>query len=182
MRCAALMVCCAAAVLGQDPYTTAPNNYKLEFENDWVRVSRVTYRPGDKLPVHDHPAYATVYVYTTDGGPVYFGHQGFEALSRPAAKAWQIRFSPGNKETHTTEYLGDKPSEYLRIELKTERADIPHRSVRIAAGDSKPFENAQVRIERLDCSPCVAAAHPAVVISTSTGRSTGSPASLRRES
>jgi hypothetical protein len=148
----------------QDPYRVAPNNYKLEFENAAVRVSRVSYRPGDKLPVHDHPALPTIYVYTTDGGPIEFGHQEFKAIRRPAVKAGQIRFNRGNKETHTTEYLGDTPSEYVRIELKIEPLEKPRPDVRIRADNDKPFENAQLRIERAECSPCAALPHPAVVV------------------
>src|SRR5690348_427713 len=140
MRLAAVL-CATICAFAQDPYTTAPDNYKLEFENDWVRVSRVIYRPGDKLPVHSHPVYPTVYVYVTDGGPIIFGHQEFATMQRRPVKAGQIRFNRGNKETHTTEYLGDAPSEYVRLELKTEPVDLPRRDIRIAPDDSKPFEN-----------------------------------------
>ena len=100
--------------LAQDPYKVAPKNYHLEFENDWVRVSRVTYQPGDKTGVHDHPSLPTVYIYLTDGGEIQFGHQEFAGLRRKAVKAGQIRFNKGNRETHTTEYLGSRPAEYLR--------------------------------------------------------------------
>jgi hypothetical protein len=58
----------------QDPYQRAPENFQLEFENAWTRVSRVTFRPGDKIPEHDHPAFPTVYVYLTDAGPARFSH------------------------------------------------------------------------------------------------------------
>jgi hypothetical protein len=142
----------ASTACAQDPYAVASNNYKLEFENEWVRVSRVSYRPGDKLPVHDHPALPTVYVYVTDGGPIQFGHQEFAGLRRPSVQAGQIRFNRGNKETHWTEYLGDAPSEYIRLELKTEQRGKITRDVRIAPEDPKPFENEQVRIERGTCS------------------------------
>ena len=162
----AVVALAAVTAFAQDPYRTAPDNYKLEFENEWVRVSRVSYRPGDKLQVHEHPALPTVYVYVTDGGPVLFGHQEFAAMRRPAVKAGQIRFNRGNKETHTTEYLGDAPSEYIRVELKTEKIDIPRRDIRIAAGDATPYENGQLRIERQDCSPCAAVTMPTVIITT----------------
>jgi hypothetical protein len=166
----ALLSLCTFRLFAQDPYRTAPGNYKLEFENDWVRVSRVSYRPGDKLAVHDHPALPTVYVYVTDGGPVLFGHQEFEPMRRPAVKAGQIRFNRGNKETHTTEYLGDTPSEYIRIELKTQRIDLPRRDIRIAADDATTFENGQLRIERQECSPCTAVSLPTVVITMADRR------------
>jgi hypothetical protein len=164
MRLAALLVWAGGAAWAQDPYRVAPENYKLEFENAAVRVSRVSYRPGDKLPVHDHPALPTIYIYVTDGGPVLFGHQEFSAIRRAAVKAGQIRFNRGNKETHTTEYLGDEPSEYIRVELKMEPLEKPRRDVRIAAEDETPFENAQLRIERAECSPCAVLPQRAVAV------------------
>jgi hypothetical protein len=163
MKCL-LGVLVASALFGQDPFRTSPKNYKLEFENQLVRVSRVSYRPGDKLPVHDHPALPTIYIYVTDGGPILFGHQEFAPMRRSAVKAGQIRFNRGNKETHTTEYLGDTPSEYVRIELKMDGIEKPRRDVRIAADDNTPFENGQLRIERAHCSPCTALPDPAVVV------------------
>lgn len=160
----ALLLAVSCGLYAQDPFRVSPENYKLEFDNKLVRVSRVSYRPGDKLPVHDHPALPTVYIYVTDGGPILFGHQEFAAIRRPAVKAGGIRFNRGNKETHTTEYLGDAPSEYVRVELKIDPLEKPRRDVRIPPDDNTPFENPQLRIERADCGPCTALDHPAVVV------------------
>jgi hypothetical protein len=168
MRC--LVGFAAGMLFAQDPFTVSPRNYKLEFENKLVRVTRVSYQPGDKLPVHDHPPLPTIYIYVTDGGPILFGHQEFAAIRRPAVKAGQIRFNRGNKETHTTEYLGDAPSEYVRVELRMEPLEKPRRDVRIPAEDNTPFENAQLRIERADCAPCGALADPGVVVTMADGR------------
>jgi hypothetical protein len=168
MRC--LVGFAAGMLFAQDPFTVSPRNYKLEFENKLVRVTRVSYQPGDKLPVHDHPPLPTIYIYVTDGGPILFGHQEFAAIRRPAVKAGQIRFNRGNKETHTTEYLGDAPSEYVRVELRMEPLEKPRRDMRIPAEDNTPFENAQLRIERADCAPCGALADPAVVVTMADGR------------
>ncbi len=160
------------ALLAQDPYRLAPRNYKLEFENEYVRLSRVTYQPGDKIPEHDHPAWNTVYVYLTDGGEVLFGHKTFAAARRPAVKAGAVRFARVNRETHDTIYLGDSPSEYFRVELKTK---MPPDLVggRIAAGAFTGINNGQVRIERIACAgDCKAAdLHTVVVdIEGRTGR------------
>lgn len=152
----------AMTALAQDPYKVAPKNYRLEFENDWVRVSRVRYEPGDKIAVHDHPSFPTVYIYVTDGGEIQFGHQEFYALRRKPVKAGQIRFNRGNRETHSTEYFGDQPSEYLRVELKVE-PDRPAKDVVILPDDQTPFENKMVRIER--CSPCGIVPAPSVLVS-----------------
>src|SRR5690242_15543681 len=58
----------------QDPFVVAPQAYKLQFENDWVRVVRVHYAPFEKLPAHDHPKGRTIFIYLNDGGPVRFKH------------------------------------------------------------------------------------------------------------
>jgi quercetin dioxygenase-like cupin family protein len=154
--------------VAQDPFTVCPKNYRLEFENDSVRVSRAMFAPGDKLPVHDHPAYPTVFVYLTDGGPIRFTHiQPVFTVERLAVKAGAIRFHTGATETHIVEYLGSSASEYLRIELKTERPDKTRQHIRIAADDQKPFENSQLRIARSQCAAqqeCAGPEHPAVIV------------------
>lgn len=147
----------------QDPYKLAPQNYQSEFENDWVRVSRVRYKPGDRIAVHDHPAVNTVYVYLTDGGEVRFGHQEFAGTARPAVKAGAVRFARASKETHDTAYLGDQPSEYLRVELKTDPGGTM-RNQRIAADAAGPVETAQARIVRLRCGDCQPLPRPSVVV------------------
>ena len=75
--------------LAQDPLKVAPQAYKLESENEWVKVMRVHYGPHEKIPPHDHTERAAAYVYLNDGGPVIFKHIGLEygAVTRPATKA-----------------------------------------------------------------------------------------------
>jgi hypothetical protein len=154
--------------LAQNPYTVCPKNYRLELENDWVRVSRAMFAPGDKLPVHDHPARPTVFVYLTDGGPIRFTHiQPEFTAERPAVREGGIRFHTGAEETHVVEYLGDAPSEYLRIELKTERPDKKSQHVRMARDDRRPFENSQIRVSRSLCAEkreCAPLEYPGLVV------------------
>jgi peptidoglycan/xylan/chitin deacetylase (PgdA/CDA1 family) len=171
----------------QDPYRIAPGNYHFVFENEWARATRVTFSPHDKLPVHQHPRTpATVYVYVTDGGAIRFNHvtgdnvAGLNIVRKPVL-AGGIRFAHGAPETHTVEYLGDAPTEYARIELRTEPIDRPVRDVRLPpepADLSKSlrsvrFENGQVRIVHVICASGEAcpgsehAADPAVVVALS---------------
>jgi quercetin dioxygenase-like cupin family protein len=147
------------ALLMQDPV-------QLLFENAWVRASKVTYQPHETATAHDHPPTPTcVYIYVTDGGEFRFKHlTGFKTsgyvITRPAVKAGAIRFAHSAPETHSVDYLGDAPTEYVRIELRTEPLDTPIRDVRIppAAMDPsksavrKEFENGQVRILRVVCA------------------------------
>jgi hypothetical protein len=170
LRSLLLFSCLALAVSGQDPYQVAGNHYHLIFENAWARASRVTYGPHETAPVHEHPPTpTTVYIYVTDGGEFRFRHiTGFKVsgytITRPAVKAGAIRFAHSAPETHSVEYLGDAPTEYVRIELRTEPLDIPIRDVRIPPAAPpvgidpavstirKEFENGQLRILRVVCA------------------------------
>src|ERR1019366_4942334 len=99
-----LITLLAVAIMAcaQQPYFTLPQNYTLAFENESVRISRVKYSPGDKLPVHSHPSIPTVYVYLTDGGPIRFIHKTPKVtIVRAEVKAGQVRFNRNARvETH----------------------------------------------------------------------------------
>jgi hypothetical protein len=145
-----LLLLVSFAAFAQDPYSTLPKNYSIELENDYLRISRVKYVPGERLPEHAHPARPTVYVYLTDGGPVAFSHKTpkFE-LERPPVKAGAVRFNRNAQvETHEVEYRGDAPSEFLRIELKTKPAP-PHRDARLREDADFPWSDTQIRISRV---------------------------------
>ena len=174
-RALSLFALAIGASFAQDPC-------KLEFENEWVRISRVTYPPFGKSKTHAHPATPTVFVYTTDGGPIRFLHAEGYSIDRPAVKAGGIRFNRGMVEQHEVESLSDIPSEYLRIELKTEPLELPERDIRIPPSENRGFENAQVRIEQLTCEPhqkCGTTDLPSVVVNLNDGNATwvahGSP-------
>src|SRR5215475_13236864 len=81
------------AASAQDPLKVAPQAYKLEFENEWVKVMRVHYGPHEKIPAHDHTERAAAYVYLNDGGPVIFKHIGlaYGAVTRLEPKAGSFR-------------------------------------------------------------------------------------------
>ena len=108
----------------QDPYAVAPHAYKKQFENEFVRVTRVHYAPHEQLTEHGHPARPTIYIYLTDGGPVLFKHEhgdsGAMAATRPATKAGAYRIALGRNETHVVDNQSDLPSDFLQVELKTD--------------------------------------------------------------
>ena len=81
---------------------------------------RVHYGSHEKVGVHDHSAYPTVYVYLSDSPPVQFTHdeQPPFVLTRPPAKAGAFRLSPGRRERHSVENMGDTSSDFLRVELR----------------------------------------------------------------
>ncbi len=75
----AWQIVCALAI--QDPFSVAPEAYRLQFENNWVRVVRVHYEPRERISSHDHPKTGTVYVYLSNSGPVRFKHTGEEKFT-----------------------------------------------------------------------------------------------------
>jgi hypothetical protein len=166
----------AAAFAEDDPC-------KLEFENAWVRVSRVTYPPfGKSTTKHNHPSIPTVYIYLTDSGPMRFKHDEGIVIERRPVKAGQLRFNRGMVEKHEVESMSDFATEYLRIELKTEPLELPVRDIRIAADEDRGFEKAQFKIEKLTCGAherCAVTELPSLAVNLNDRKATwvqdGSP-------
>ena len=158
------VIICLLAVtsLAQDPFKVAPQAYKLQFENEWVKVTRVHYAPNEKIAAHEHTQTASAYVYLNDGGPVVFNHidKDYGAVTRPATKAGAFRLYRGLQELHEVENKSDLPSDFLRVEFKTE--PINEKSLRgkyyreeYKAGENfqkVQFENEQIRVTRLVCA------------------------------
>ncbi len=143
----------------QDATTTLPQNYTLQFENEWVKVTRVHYPPHVRLGPHAHTALASAYVYLNDGGPVIFRHVGGHntAATRPPTISGGVRLFRGIDEIHEVENLSGEPSHFLRVEFKTDPGDDP-RSLRgkfLPMRDEPEgfqrmhFENAQLRVTRI---------------------------------
>jgi quercetin dioxygenase-like cupin family protein len=97
-----------------------PVNYKTELTKSFVKVIRVHYGPHETVPVHDHPATSTVYVYLNNSGPVritHFDGDTSSSLVRPPTHTGAFRVSPGRLERHSVENLSDLPSDFLRVEV-----------------------------------------------------------------
>ena len=155
----ALAIVVTLPVFAQDAITTLPQNYRLQFENEWVRVTRVHYPSHAKLGPHGHTTFASAYVYLNDGGPVIFRHVGGHdtVATRLPTVAGGVRLFRGIDEVHEVENLSAQPSHFLRVEFKTHPGDDP-RSLRgkfLPIRDEPEvfqkvhFENAQLRVTRI---------------------------------
>jgi hypothetical protein len=174
------------ALSAQDPLTDLPDSYSKQFENEWVRVVRVRYAPLAKLPAHAHNALPAAYVYLNDGGPVLFGHIGasYGGATRPATEAGSFRVFRGIKEVHEVENTSELPSEFLRVEFKTDPKDVRTLTGRFARPSAPhaqnlehvQFDNDQVRITHVICAPgrairlTAAAATPSLLIAFDTAQ------------
>jgi hypothetical protein len=144
----------ASGLSAQDPTTSLPDSYKLQFENDYVRVVRAHYDAGAKLAEHTHAAGTTAYVYLNDSDGVVFQHSGnnTRSVTRPAVKAGAIRIAAGEEEHHTAENTSSTASDFLRIVFKTDNAGVKNLRQRLPPTEVE-WANKQMKITRLRVKP-----------------------------
>ena len=107
-----LLAAAAVPARAQDPVKVDPKHYKVEFENDKVRVLRVTYGPHEKSAMHEHPG--ALAVFLTDGQSKFTFPDG--KTQAAAIKAGTTMWTPAGK--HLPENTGDKPFELIVVETK----------------------------------------------------------------
>ena len=89
-----------APVSKLDPVAVDAKHYKVEFENEYVRVLRVHYEPGEKGQTHEHMLNRVV-VYLND---------------QPGAKADDVRVA--GAATHAEENASAQPADRIAVEIK----------------------------------------------------------------
>jgi hypothetical protein len=89
-----------APVSKLDPTVVDAKHYKVEFENDQVRILRVHYDPHDKGEQHEHILNRVV-LYLND---------------QPGAKTDDVHISGAG--THTEQNASDRPADRIAVELK----------------------------------------------------------------
>jgi hypothetical protein len=83
-----------------DPTVVDAKHYKVQFENDKVRVLRIHYGPHDKGELHEHILNRVV----------------LDLNDQPGAKADDVHIS--GAATHTEENASDQPADRIAVELK----------------------------------------------------------------
>ena len=106
----------ALPAMAQDAVKADPAHYKVELENNHVRVLRVHYGAHEKSVMHSHPA--TLAVFLTDGHAVFHMPDG-KTVDAPI-KAGTTQWS--NAETHMPENVGDTPFDVIVVEMKQHQA------------------------------------------------------------
>jgi hypothetical protein len=166
MRALALALL-ATTALAQSPL---PKNYKTILNNHDLLVMRVHYGPHEFVPLHDHSAYPTVFVYLNDSGPVRIDHAPPASFSvtRPPTHAGAFRIAPGMKERHSVTNLSELPSDFLRVEIKTlppsdlkqvTRGEVPSPNL---PGIHTEFDDPALHIDRIVCPPTVPCEAPPI--------------------
>ena len=96
----------------KDPVKLDPKHYKVEFENDKVRVLRISYGPREKSIMHEHPDAVAVFLADSRAKFTYPDRktEDFDM------KAGQTMWFPAVE--HLPENTLDKPIHLIFIELK----------------------------------------------------------------
>jgi uncharacterized RmlC-like cupin family protein len=130
--------------------TFAVTDDRVKFDNDSVRVLKVTDVPHKKSGLHKHDL-NRVMIYLTAGDLDVSFENG--KVEHQHWKAEQVAFSPAGG-MHTSENVGSKPLVIVEIELKRKSPPAPKRSPKLdpVVIDAKHnillFENSQVRVFR----------------------------------
>lgn len=114
------LVCLAASpAMAQDPAKVDPKHCTVAFENDQVRVLHWMVGPHEKIAMHEHPAYVSIFL--TDGSTRYTLPDG--KAKDVQSKAGGVSWSAGEK--HAAENLSDKATDIFQVELKGKPAAKP---------------------------------------------------------
>jgi quercetin dioxygenase-like cupin family protein len=101
-------------VFAQDPTKLAPQNYKVLFENDQIRVIEYRLKPGEREPMHSHPF--GVFVYFLSGAKIrttFPDGKTSEDSKHTGETVWR------DPVTHAGENIGDAEAHALLIEPKS---------------------------------------------------------------
>ena len=114
-----LVVSCSVTneAIAQDAAKVDPEHYKVEFENEKVRVLRITYGPGDKSVMHSHPE-----------GVAVFMNDGVVKMNLPDGTSQEMKTKAGqvvwtDASQHQPENIGKKGFEVIQIEFKQKKKD-----------------------------------------------------------
>ncbi|MGH9713846.1 MAG: hypothetical protein ACRD5M_11170 [Candidatus Acidiferrales bacterium] len=98
--------------IAQDPVKVDPEHYRVELENEKVRVLRVKYGPHEKSVVHKHPFLVEINLTVAHLAITYPDGR----TEKIQAKAGQVLTFPTSERI--PENLSDFPYEAIAIELK----------------------------------------------------------------
>ena len=158
------LVAWAVPAVAQDAVAVDPKHYTVEAENDQVRVLRISYGPGEKSVMHEHPDSVAVFL---SGGKVKFTLPDGSA-QEVSREAGATQWTPAGK--HLPENVGDARFEVILVELKGKPSPAAAAALDAVTVDPKhykvDFENEQVRVLRINYGPgekSVMHEHPANV-------------------
>jgi quercetin dioxygenase-like cupin family protein len=98
----------------KDPVKIDPKDYKIEFENDQVRVVRVKVAAHATVPMHEHPLNRATVFLTEQVNRITSSDGKVETVRH---KAGDVTW--GTPIMHKEENMSDKPFEVVMVEIKS---------------------------------------------------------------
>jgi quercetin dioxygenase-like cupin family protein len=98
--------------IAQDSAKVAPKSVKVILENNRVRVLEVRIKPGEKVPMHSHPAHVTYTLSDVKGKYISSDGETTVGEAKPNAVFWS------EAVTHASENLGTSEIHAVVVELK----------------------------------------------------------------
>ena len=92
----------------------APDNYQVEFENEYLRIIRVRYSPGESSAMHSHEPFVGV---TLTGGQNKFTALDGTSEIRPAGRPGDI--IDGDSNPHSVISISEFEQENVFVEIKS---------------------------------------------------------------
>jgi oxalate decarboxylase/phosphoglucose isomerase-like protein (cupin superfamily) len=138
------------SLFGLAAFGAAATDDRVKFDNDAVRVLKVTDIPHKASALHKHDL-NRVMIYLTAGDLDVTAENG--KVEHQHWKAEQVAWSPAGG-MHTSENVGTKPLVIVEVELKRKSPPAPKRDPKLdpvaidAKHDNLIFENSQVRVFR----------------------------------
>ncbi len=108
-----LLALAASPALAQDPVVVDSEHYKLEFENEHVRVIRITYGPNEESVMHYHPAAVAVFLVDQKVQFTFPNGETAEVETKAGETIWT------EAGPHLPKNLTDRPLELILVEMKT---------------------------------------------------------------
>jgi len=159
MRCLVLVAIAgtilldAATCAAQDAPAVSPGIYKVEIENQWVRVLRVKLAPHEKSQPHTQPAGVAV-LLTDVRASVTFASGDIVTLNQQAGQVVEVNLIP---QARTEENVSDQPIELILVELKPGAPPSPPIALDVVKLDPEHhpilLENQRVRVLRTILEP-----------------------------
>jgi quercetin dioxygenase-like cupin family protein len=135
-----ILLTVSTSASAQDPVKVDPAHYRVMFENAHMRVLEYRDKPGDKAPMHSHPAYMT---YVTGTGRVK------DTLPNGDSRVDEIAGSEFDclpPTTHAGQNVGNTPIQELLVEFKDANNPCSGTEQALAFGN-RPSRSRAVRLK-----------------------------------
>ena len=109
-----LVALAAGPALAQDPVVVDSAHYMVEFENEQVRVLRITYGPHEESVMHYHPAGVAVFLVDQKIRFTLPDGETIEVENKAGDAIW------AEAGSHLPKNLTDQPLELILVEVKSQ--------------------------------------------------------------